>query len=352
MNSSELDLSSLAIKLQQRPIPFKEYVELCSRKVVGKANYSVKFLDSLAKALATAARGMLDVCEGDSIYDFGVTHPGIAERVTKLVDAEYFVVKHKYLDGPEIPSKVQLVDESEISDVKGVMISNKLFSMLPFHLIVRNDGEIKEVYVTHDGENFREVLKDLGEGEESKEIMEYLGKVEDPRSRLEISLEAVRMIKKMGEKLSSGFVVTSDYLLDPSELSEAERASGTITCYNETVHTHNPFLNPGRFMIRASVNLSALVEFGEEFGLKVVGLTNHVHLLKSTIGSVDELSPELDRISGSKYRYSKLGTVKILIQQKGLRNSILKFLRYVPQFGFWERYNLPNVDEVEILPEG
>ncbi|MBO8182239.1 MAG: SAM-dependent methyltransferase [Archaeoglobus sp.] len=367
-NSPDIQgISDLIDRLQKGPISFKEYVELCSAKRIAEFtefNFSSRFLDILSKSLAIAAKEMLEVCEGGSIYDFGVSHLEVVKRLANfLPNVKYFLVNHRHfswedaidnVDSPDsipenIPENVQLIDESEISDAKGVMITNKLFSMLPFHIVIKE--EFKEVYVTYDGKNFSEILMDLKE-DSGKEMREYLESVEDPRQRIEVCLEAIRMIRSMANKLSSGFIVTSDYLLDPSEMVEAERSSGTVTCYNETIHTHNPFLNPGRLVIRASVNLSALVEFGEDVGLKVTGLTNHIHLLKSTIGAVDEFSPELEKISGSKYRHSKLGSVKILIQQKGLRNPVLKSLKHVPNFSFWERYNLPYEGEVEILPEG
>jgi SAM-dependent MidA family methyltransferase len=149
----------------------------------------------------------------------------------------------------------------------------------------------------------------------------------------------------VGEKLSRGFILTLDYLLDPSELGDRQRIQGTVTCTSETIQTHNPYLLPGKLVIRASVNLSALVEYGEEVGLRVTGLTNPMHLLKSTTGELDveKLFP--------KYR-TRLGSIRTLIQHKGLKNPALKSLRYVPRFDFWEKYNLPSGDEMEILPEG
>jgi len=352
----------------EREVSFRDYVELFSAKRIVEKRYSGKFLDVLATSFSVTAKEMLDVCGGRSIYDFGLPHPGIVKRVARNVDAEYFIVKHAHnlkLDyevsdefsggipdavsnvSDEFPENVHFIDESEISDVRGVIISNKLFSILPFHIVVR-DGEIKEVYVKFDGGRFSEILRDL-RGERAKEIEEYVGRVEDPRNRIEVCIEAVRMLKEMGERLSSGFIITSDFLLDPSEFAEGDRASGAIACHSETIHTHNPFFSPGKLVIRTAINLSALVEFGSDVGLHISGLTNHVHLLRSTIGQVDEFSPEIERISAK--RDSRLGSVRILIQHKGLRNPILKSLRFVPRFDFWERYNLPSEEE-ELLPEG
>ena len=325
-------------------------MELCFLKPAVE-NYSSKFLDKLASSFSIAAKEMLTICNGNSIYDLGFSHPEIIKRITNLLpEVDYFIVKHKYSQSTEIEEKnIHFITESEISNARGIILSNKLFSMLPFHVVVR-DGEPKEVYVTFDGEKFGESLVALEEGEDGEELKEYLQRVDDPRTRLEVPIEAIRLLKSLGERLSSGFVVTFDYLLDPSELKDAERASGTITCHNHTIYTHNPYLNPGKLVIRASINLSALIEFGEDADLKVTGLTNYSHLLKSTTG-FDEFSAELEKVS-SKYRDSKLGTVKILIQQKGLRNPVLRSLRHVPQFGFWEKYNLPAEEETEILPEG
>ncbi len=336
-------------------IPFSRFMEICltAREIsfLLEVSYSTRFLDSFAKSFAIAAEEMLGLCEGNSIYDFGITNYGFVKRVAKLMsDVDYYLVNHRYLafNWRDLPENVHIIDEAEISDVRGIMISNKLVSMLPFHIVLRDEREPKEIYVAYKNGEFTEMPVEL----QNEGLRAYLERVEDPRSRVEICLEAMKFVKSLGKRLSKGFVVISDYLSDPMEMADAERASGTITCYDNTTHTHNPFLMPGKLIIRASVNISGLVEYGEDVGLRVAGLTNHLHLMKSTIGLVDEFSVELEKISGSKYRDSKLGTVKILIQQKEIRNPILKCLKLVPQFGFWEKYNYPSKDDLEILPEG
>ncbi len=335
------------------PISFKRFMEICltgkDLSLLSEVGYSTRFMDCFSKAFVAAAKEMLELCEGNSIYDFGVSDQSFVKRVALLMpEVEYFLVNHRYLsfNWESIPENVHVIKEMEISEVNGIMISNKLLSMLPFHIVLKDEKE-KEVYVGYEN-GLVEIPLDL----KDEELKTYIERVEEPRSRIEVCLEAMRFVKSLGEKLSKGFVVTSDYLSDPAELGDAEKAFGTITCYDDTTHTHNPFLMPGKLIIRASINISGLVEYGEDSGLRVAGLTNHLHLMRSTIGIVDEFSAELEKISGSRYRDSKLGTVKILIQQKGIRNPILKCLKFVPQFGFWEKYNYPNKEDVEILPEG
>jgi len=339
---------------KQGPIPFTRFMEICltgkNLLSISEIGYSTRFLDSFARAFVTAAKEMLELCKGNSIYDFGVSDFGFVKRVaTMMQEVDYYLVNHKYLafDWKDLPENVKIINEAEISDVEGIIISNKLLSILPLHIVIK-DGKEKEIYVDYRNGEFVETLIDL----KDQELRTYLERVEDPRTRVEICLEAIKLISSFGERLSRGFVVTSDYLSDPSEMSDTEKASGTITCYDDTTHTHNPFLMPGKLIIRASVNISGLVEYGEDTGLRVAGLTNHLHLMRSTIGIVDEFSAELEKISGSKYRDSKLGTVRILIQQKEIRNPILKSLKFVPKFGFWEKYNYPNKEDLEILPEG
>ncbi len=362
MNVEKKEIESIRSRMERivnlikehGPISFKRFMEICLSGrdlLLSEVSYSTRFMDNFSKAFVAAAREMLEFCKGNTIYDFGISNQDFVKRVALLMpEIDYYLVNHRYVsfDCKDMPENVHTIKDTEISgeEIKGIMISNKLISMLPFHIVLKNEVA-KEIHVGYE-DQLVEVPVDL----KNEEVKAYIERIEDPRSRIEVCLEAMKFIKSLGERLSKGFVITSDYLSDPAELRDAGRISGTVTCYDDTTHTHNPFLMPGKLTIRASINISGLVEYGDDSGLKVTGLTNHLHLMRSTIGIVDEFSAELARISGSRYRDSKLGTVKILIQHKGIRNPILRCLKFVPQFGFWERYNYPNKEDTEILPEG
>jgi SAM-dependent MidA family methyltransferase len=327
--------------LEGRTISFKRYMELCLKEISG---YHSR-VELPVESFALVVEEMLALCKGSEVLDLGLSHPDFVKRIAKMLpNVNYYLLKHDYIEWKSF-RQVEIVEESEVGEIEGVIVSNKLFSLLPFHVILKDEVP-KLLYVSfHDG-NASEVAIPPERDPDFKELMEYLLKVEDPRKRIEVCLEAVKLLKFAGKKLSRGFVLTSDYLLDPSELGDTQRSQGTITCTSETIQTHNPYLLPGKLVIRAGVNLSALVEYGEEVGLKVTGLTNPMHLTKSTAGQeleVEKLSP--------KYR-ARLGSIRMLIQHKNLKNPVLNSLRYVPRFDFWEKYNLPSEEEMEILPEG
>jgi SAM-dependent MidA family methyltransferase len=317
--------------------------------------YSSNFLDFFAKAFVISVEEMLRYCDASNIYDFGITDAGFIRRVLKFFPSKinYFLVESdllRYRRG-EFPKEVNFIRDHELgSDLNGVMISNKIVDSMPFHLIVYQDG-FKEVYVDYRDGKFKEVLIDL-KNPEIEKYLENLNMEITNGQRLEVCLEALKFIQFMGDKLSNGFVITSGYLSTPEELYTRDKFSGTLTCYKYNFHTHNPFLVPGEMDIKASVDVLKILEYGESSGLRLTGLTNHLHLMKSVFGVIDEFIDDIEKISGAKYRDSKLGSVKILIQHKGVRNPVLKCLKIVPDFSFWEKYNYPYMREAEVLPEG
>jgi SAM-dependent MidA family methyltransferase len=323
-----------------------------------EADYSSRFMDVLAKAFKISFVDMLEICNGRSIYDFGITNFRLLKRLSKLLpeNVNYFVVSSEYFDGLDdeefesLPSNFHRISMEEIGEVEGVMFSNRIVGALPFYIVVYRNGEFREVRVGYENGEFKEVLAGIVESE----VEEYLEKMVDIERlkegmRIEVCIDSFNLINFMGDKLRRGFVMTAGYMHDPEELKDIW---GTITCYDETTHTHNPFILPGKLSIRASISIQSLIEYGKKVDLKLTGLTNYLHIFKSTVGIVDEYEDELEKISGSRYRDSRLGTVKVLIQHKGLENPRLKCLESIPSFGFWEKYNYPHPEELEMLPEG
>jgi hypothetical protein len=334
-------------------ISFRDYTEMIlryGRKMVSDAEYTPRFLDVLAKSFSESIIEMLEMCNGDEVYDFGITGGRFRKRIIKLIpeDIRYYFVDLSDLDH-ELPENFEIISSERINDgINGVMFSNNLISSLPFHLVEYTDGEFFEIYVGYENGEFVEIKEKLEDEKILNCLKEMEEKMEDGR-RYEVNVDSLRLIRFMGEKLSKGFIITSGYIHDPIEISDK---SGTITCFDETIHTHDPFLLPGKLSIYSSVSIPALIENGAKVGLKLTGLTNYHYFLRSMVGIIDEFSDEIEKLSFSRYRDDKLGSVKILIQHKGVERPKLRCLKYIPKFDFWEKYNQPYFEEEEVLPEG
>jgi len=218
----------------------------------------------------------------------------------------------------------------ELGSVEGCIFSNELVDAFPVHVVEVRGGELHEVYVTLQGEEFKEVL--MPAGEELKRYFRELG-VELPDGfRTEVNLEAVRWLEEVSGALKHGFLLTIDYGYPSGELYASYRSAGTLLCYHRHRAVTNPYINVGEQDITSHVNFSALAHFGEKYGLKVAGFTNLASFLLS-LGLEDAMLRIREEKGEEAYLRALLplkrlimpgsmGEIfKVLVQYKGLNNK-------------------------------
>lgn len=204
-------------------------------------------------------------------------------------------------------------DLTEIDNINGIIYSNELFDALPVHLIRKIGGKIFEVYITLEGDDIKEVLK-----EPQKEILQYLKdlNIDIPEGMTtEINLYAKDLIQEIGNKLEKGFVFTVDYGYPSKELYKPYRMRGTLLCYYKHTYNENFYQNIGLQDITSHVNFSALVYYGKKSKLDFVGFTDQAHFLIS-LGLMD-IFQELQE-KGDYKSYERLNRLKTLILPKGM----------------------------------
>jgi len=233
-----------------------------------------------------------------------------------------------------LPAKVQYYRSiNEIRDIRGCILSNELVDNFAVHRVVM-EKELKEVYV--DFENgFKEVLMSA-----PAKLVDHFNelKIELPEGfKGEINLQAAKWMKDLAEKLSKGYVLTIDYGYPVSELLEAHRKKGTLTCYHRQRISHQPYQHIGEQDITAHVNFSALCLWGFRHGLQYCGFTDQCHFLLS-LGFYDYLKqtekPGADHLNYKRERLlagtllQDMGhTFKVLVQHKNMGGHNLMGLR-------------------------
>ena len=86
-------------------------------------------------------------------------------------------------------------------------------------------------------------------------------------SRAEVNLLAPEWMRKVGERIAQGFVLTIDYGYPAEELYAYHRRNGTLMCYHRHQADDNPYDAVGDKDITAHVDFSALQKAGKEAGL-------------------------------------------------------------------------------------
>ncbi len=158
---------------------------------------------------------------------------------------------------------------TDLQGMKGCFVSNELIDAFPVHLIEKRGGQLQEVYVVSDGENFVEELRSLS----TPVIEDYFRQVNiEPieGNRCEVNLAAVGWMEQVATVLDHGFVLTIDYGYLAEELYAPYRHAGTLLCYHQHQTNEDPYQQVGCQDITAHVDFSTLQNVGKQHGLDIL----------------------------------------------------------------------------------
>lgn len=353
---------------EKGPIKFKEFMELAlyhpqfgyySTREFEEDYITSASFNLYAKGVAVAFRDMLEQCGGNTIVEFGAGDGKLSEQILSQLDTDvnYYIVERsqqiqKFAERRlEKFNNISFLDESQTDDLKvnGIVFTNEFFDALPVDVVIKDEnGDLKEIYVDYRDGEFVEVLQDLS-NPEIEEYFEKLGVELEEGARAEVNLDAIGYIEKFSQILEKGFVLTVDYGFPSEELYTMERREGTVVCYSNHTYNFDPYIKVGEQDITSHVNFSALMEYGEEAGLDLTGLTNHLYFLMSTLGE-NEVE-DFETADEFKFLAFSMGTFKVLVQHKGIQKPYLTCLQMTPSFGYWRRYNYQGQLEMDFLEE-
>ena len=221
----------------------------------------------------------------------------------------------------------------KLETITGCFISNELLDAFPVRL-VEIDDEIKEIYISIDGDELIEVKMPC-----SDEIKDYFREfdVKLPNNyRTEVNLRIKDWLREVNDKLKEGFILTIDYGYSSGDYYNEERNRGTILCYHRHIINEDFFNNIGEQDITAHVNFSSLKRWGEDMGVKTIGFCPQgIYLISLGIDEVikDLLGETPDffdiaRIKGLILPQGMGESHKIMIQYKGNREIKMKGFQF------------------------
>lgn len=262
-------------------------------------------------------------------------NPGLFSRLTYIIieKSPAMISSQKALLSKF--GNIQWKGLEDLQEINGLIISNEFFDALPVHRIKVKDKSIMEIYLRLDeaGENIIEELAPPSRAE----IISYFDmlEIQFPNSypdgyETEVNLEAVEYIKKLGQVLKRGYVITIDYGYPATEYYSIERHRGTILAYHQHKSSENLYEHVGQQDITAHLNFSAISRAGTSSGLESIGFSNQMNFFTSLAASSGYHSEE--ELAGIKDFIDPCGmgkTFNILVQQKAIeKNHTLHCLRF------------------------
>lgn len=221
----------------------------------------------------------------------------------------------------------------------GVLYSNELLDAMPVHRVLMAEQGLKEIYVTLDGDQLQD-LADVPSTPALEAYLERFGIPLHPGQEAEVSLAGLSWFENVAECLQNGFILTIDYGWAKAELYSPQRNLGTLLCYYKHTVEDNPYQRLGQQDITTHINFSALIERGEELGLKPLWFGEQSRFLLAA-GVIEELEaieasdlPEKDKLK-LRLTIKRLimpeggmgDTFRVLVQSKGVAEPKLGCLR-------------------------
>jgi SAM-dependent MidA family methyltransferase len=154
--------------------------------------------------------------------------------------------------------------------IEGVFFANEFFDALPVHVVEQRDAELLELYVAtgDDGRCHWQTgplsHPDLGI------IWKRAGAPLANGQRAEISPDSIEWLNRIGRSLKRGRLIAIDYGDIAVRLYTPDRTQGTLRAFRRHRIEDDPLSDAGKQDITASVNFSALMEYGRDFGLEAL----------------------------------------------------------------------------------
>lgn len=198
----------------------------------------------------------------------------------------------------------------------GVLYSNELLDAMPVHRVLMTSDGLQEFYVTltEDGQ-FQETC-DTPSTPALEAYLQRYGIPLHPGQEAEVSLVGLAWYESVANCLQQGFILTIDYGWPKAELYAPQRKLGTLLCYyRHTVEDH-PYQRVGEQDITTHINFSALIERGEELGLKTLWFGEQSRFLMLA-GIVEEFEAIETSDLAEKEKLRRRLTIKRLIMPEG-----------------------------------
>lgn len=194
--------------------------------------------------------------------------------IDKNINNSYTNTLKNHLNKIKIFNNISELD----NNLKGLVISNELFDSLPFHRIIYQNNQFKEIYICCENNKFKEIKGDLSICDIKNYLNNYNLKPVDSK-QIEVNLLAKEVFKDIDGCLDKGYILTIDYGYLAEEYFSNDRINGSFRCFHKHTINDNPYINIGNQDITADVDFTNLIRCGTQLGLDKVKYTTQGQFL-------------------------------------------------------------------------
>jgi SAM-dependent MidA family methyltransferase len=194
---------------------------------------------------------------------FAVTHYVIdeispatrAEAAARLVEFEKRVAFQQV--ATQLSSDKSLLVDGSRAVSSGIVFSNELVDALPVHRVIKRDGELRELCVGLNRDDFMWVMRPM-----QPRVADYCTRVGLNLAEgqiVEVNLAAEDFMREVAARIEKGFVITVDYGMERSDLWNAEqRPHGTLRGFHRHQLIDDILSRPGEVDITSSIDFTQL----------------------------------------------------------------------------------------------
>lgn len=174
----------------------------------------------------------------------------------------------------------QTLAEIEREPLTGIFFSNELVDAMPVARVRFREGKLEEQYVGLEPSSDKLALL-WGELsiQNHADYINRAGLILREGQIIEINLDAMGWLESVSRAIERGFLVTVDYGDLAAHLYGPDRAGGTLRSFSRHRLIDSPLEQVGEQDITASVNFTALVDYGSDFGLETLSYERQVAFL-------------------------------------------------------------------------
>jgi SAM-dependent MidA family methyltransferase len=161
------------------------------------------------------------------------------------------------------------LEELVQAPVTGIFFSNELVDAMPVHCVRFKGRRLEEQYVSLAAKG----LAFQWNKPSTPKLISYLERagVQMAEGQIaEVNLDAIEWLAKVSGALDRGFLITIDYGDLSGLLWGPDRRSGTLRSFYNHALSDSQLQRVGDQDITASVNFTALMEYGRDFGLETI----------------------------------------------------------------------------------
>jgi SAM-dependent MidA family methyltransferase len=208
----------------------------------------------------------------------------------------------------------------------GCIFSNELFDALPVHRVAVERGELREIYVTSDGEMLREERGPLSTPQIEAFFREQ-GVTLREGQQAEAGLDACRWMVEAGRRLGRGFLLTVDYGHDAAELYNERHMRGTLLAYANHRVSEEFLRAPGEQDLTAHMSWTALDLWGRRSGLERTGCVTQLEFLMA-LGRANDFADLYEPGASEVERVRSRLLLKTLIHPEGMGETFHVFVQH------------------------